>query len=192
MGRSDLIKWMTVSLIFLSPALVYAQSTAPAAPPPEIIDTPPDFPEYIVTPREDLNPYDYSTMEKTTGTDYREGAGTLGTTEERRSNIDVNEALKKKKAEREKAKEKSEKKPDAESDKPESEELSAAPRPEGVSTGDKALAPGVRAGLFTWTDEEGVLHVTNDLGKVPIEYQIQALENSKNIKVNKGDGSNKK
>lgn len=192
MVRSDLIKSIMVSLIFLSPAMVYAQSTAPAAPAPEIIDTPPDFPEYMVTPRDDLNPYDYSTMEKTTETDYREGAGTLGTTEDRRSNIEVNEALKRNKAEREAAKQKSKKKPDSESDKPDNNDLSAAPRPEELDTGDKILSPRVRGGLFTWTDEDGVLHATNDLGQVPIEYQVQALENSKNIKVNKAGSTNKK
>ncbi|MCI0480687.1 MAG: hypothetical protein L0213_03760, partial [Candidatus Dadabacteria bacterium] len=46
--------------------------------------------------------------------------------------------------------------------------------------------PGVRGGLFTWTDEQGVLHATNDIGQVPIKYQVEALENSKNIDLNKG------
>ncbi len=190
MYRPGLVSLIMISMLLLSPLLVFAQSTAPAAPAPEIIDTPPDFPEYIVTPREDLNPYDYSTMDKSTETYQREGAGTLGTTEERKSNVEINEALKKKKAEREKAKEKPKAKPD--SDKTDRDDMSAAPAPEGVDTGEKVLSPAVRGGLFTWTDQDGVLHATNDLGQVPIEYQIQALENSKSLKMKREDGKKKR
>jgi len=156
-----------------------APAPAPGAP------TPPDFPQYIVTPRDDLNPYDLSTMQKTEGIDYRQGAGTLGTTTQPSSNIEVNQALQKSKEERQKAAlKKAEEKAAAENE-------SAAVGAEAVTSGPAApnemvgpdgedlSVPGVRGSLFTWTDENGVLHATNDLGQVPIKYQVEALENSK-------------
>jgi len=176
---------LILGLLLLGTGLALAQSTAPA---PDTAETPPDFPEYIVTPREDLNPYDLSTMEKNEDMDYREGAGTLGTTEKRSGNIEINEALKQRKEEREKAKQK----------EIEDEQKKAGPeaivgQPDngqgvevsGPSAAGDLSSPGVRAGLFTWTDENGVLHVTNDLGQVPMEYQVEALQGSKSLKLDK-------
>lgn len=157
-------------------APVPAPAPAPGAP------TPPDFPQYIVTPRDDLNPYDLSTMQKTTGIDYRKGEGTLGTTTQPGSNIEVNEALRKSREEREKAaRKKAEEEAAAEKESvAEGAEAGPAAPSEMVGPeGDDLSVPGVRGSLFTWTDENGVLHATNDLGQVPIEYQIEALENSK-------------
>lgn len=157
-----------------------APPPAPVAPAPAPgVPTPPDFPQYIVTPRDDLNPYDLSTMQKSTETGYRQGTGTLGTTPEQSSNIQINEALGKSRQERLKASQK-------QAAEEEGEEEASAPEVE-VSEPDQATGPesddlstpGVRGSLFTWTDENGVLHATNDLGQVPIEYQIEALENSK-------------
>jgi hypothetical protein len=173
--------------LLLTGSQVLAQSTAPA---PDTAETPPDFPEYIVTPREDLNPYDLSTMEKNEDMDYREGAGTLGTTDKRSGNIEINEALKQRKEQREKAKQKEK---EAEQKKGEAEANVNVGEPDnggGVELGGPSAAgdlssPGVRAGLFTWTDENGVLHVTNDLGQVPMEYQVEALEDSKSLKLDK-------
>ncbi|MEZ4546442.1 MAG: hypothetical protein R3B51_01375 [Thermodesulfobacteriota bacterium] len=55
----------------------------------------------------------------------------------------------------------------------------AAPNEMVGPDGEDLSVPGVRGSLFTWTDENGVLHATNDLGQVPIKYQVEALENSK-------------
>jgi len=32
--------------------------------------------------------------------------------------------------------------------------------------------------VFTWMDDNGILHVTNDLGTIPPEHQKQVLEES--------------
>ena len=156
-----------------------APAPAPAAP------TPPDFPHYIVTPRDDLNPYDLSTMQKSTETDYRQGAGTLGTTTQPGSNIEVNQALQKSREERQKAAQKKAEEEAAAENESGAEGVEARPAGPAAPSEmvgperDDLSVPGVRGGLFTWTDENGVLHATNDLGQVPIEYQIEALENSK-------------
>lgn len=174
-------------LLLLTGSQALAQSTAPA---PDTAETPPDFPEYIVTPREDLNPYDLSTMEKGEDVDYRQGAGTLGTTEKRSSNVEINEALEQRKEQREKAKQK-EKEEEQKKGEPEANVSVGEPDNGGgvevrgpTAAGDLS-SPGVRAGLFTWTDENGVLHVTNDLGQVPMEYQVEALEDFESLKLDK-------
>ena len=100
--------FMTLCVLFttlyLNPAIVFAQAApAPAPVPAPAPPVPADFPSYIVTPSEDLNPYDLSTMQKSTQTGDRNGVGTLGTSVERTSNIEVNEALQKSRQERMKA-----------------------------------------------------------------------------------------
>lgn len=168
---------LTGILLLPEKAVSQAAPPAPVAPAPGV-PTPPDFPQYIVTPRDDLNPYDLSTMQKSTESGYREGTGTLGTTPERSSNIEINEALSKSRQERLKASQKQAAEEEAEQEAglevaPSAPDQAAGPQSDDLST------PGVRGSLFTWTDENGVLHATNDLGQVPIEYQIEALENSK-------------
>ncbi len=177
--------FITGSIVLLYAGPVFSQSGPAPAP------VPADFPSYIVVPSEDLNPYDLSTMQKSTETNYRDGTGTLGTSVQRQSNIEVNEALQKKKQERMKAAEEAKAK---NLQAPEDAEGEGAPTEEGITAGPPELGdsardldtPGVRGGLFTWTDEQGVLHATNDIGQVPIKYQVEALENSKNIDLNKG------
>ena len=167
------------SITVLYPWASNAQD-APAAPPaaqtPDVVDPPPDFPDYIVTPREDLNNFGLSTMSESEDIDYRDGVGTLGTTEKRQSNLEVNAELKRRRMEREKAKQKSEE----EKNKPKAGESSKATGgpPSLKAVGNADISPGVKRGLFMWRDENGVLHATNDLGHVPMEYQLQAIENS--------------
>ncbi|MCL4244856.1 MAG: hypothetical protein KJ002_06970, partial [Candidatus Dadabacteria bacterium] len=138
-----------------------------------------------VTPRDDLNPYDLSTMQKSTESGYRQGTGTLGTTPEQSSNIEINEALQKSREERQKAAQEKAAEEAAAEEEPGAEGAEAGPPGPAAPgemvgpEGNDLSVPGVRGSLFTWTDENGVLHATNDLGQVPIEYQIEALENSK-------------
>jgi hypothetical protein len=153
---------------------------------------PADFPSYIVTPSEDLNPFDLSTMQKSTETNFRDGTGTLGTSLQRSSNIEVNEALQKQRQERMKAAEEAKAKnlaapEDTEGEgAPSAKEITSAGPPQLGDSASDLDTPGVRGGLFTWTDEQGVFHATNDIGQVPIKYQVEALENSNNIELNKG------
>lgn len=194
MSRSVLLPlYIAGCFMFLYAAPVFPQSTAPAPAP-----APADFPSYIVTPSEDLNPYNLSTMQKSTETDYRDGAGTLGTSVDRQSNLEVNEALEKKKQERIKAAEeaKAEEAKKAEASQAGEELPSEVSPAEAPQLGDSSAdleTPGVRGGLFTWTDEQGVLHATNDIGQVPIKYQVEAIENSsENIELNKGTPDKKR
>lgn len=182
------------SVFFVSAGSAFSQS----APAPVPAPAPADFPSYIVTPSEDLNPYDLSTMEKSTETDYREGTGTLGTSVDRQSNLEVNEALQKQKQARMKAAEEAKAKELKKTEESGAEEappqdMSPAGEPELGDSAADLETPGVRGGLFTWTDEQGVLHATNDIGQVPIKYQVEALENSSgNIDLNKGTQDKKR
>ena len=183
--------YLFFGLLILIPQGSEAQDSPvspPAAQTPDVIQPPPDFPDYIVTPREDLNNFDLSTLSESEDIDYRDGVGTLGTTEKRDSNLEVNAELKRKRMEREKAAKKldEEKKPEAQ------ESLQPANPPSIGLSSEEGFSPGVKRGLFMWKDENGVLHATNDLGYVPIEYQMQALENSEgSLNIKRGD-SNKK
>ena len=187
-----LIICAAASVILMSAVSAHSQSAAPPAPAPA------DFPSYIVTPSEDLNPYNLSTMQKSTGIDYRQGAGTLGTSVDRQSNLEVNEALEKKKQERLKAAEeaRANEAKKANEQQPEGaplEVISPDQAPQLGEAGQDLETPGVRSGLFTWTDDQGVLHATNDIGQVPIKYQEEALQNSSgNIELNKGSQDTKK
>ena len=181
-----------LGLMIIFPLSSEAQD-APASPPsaqtPDVVQPPPDFPDYIVTPREDLNNFGLSTMSESEDIDYRDGVGTLGTTEKRESNLEVNAELKRKRMEREKARNKSE-----EQSKPAPPKGSqGANSPPSIQKIDDNLSPGVKRGLFMWRDENGVLHATNDLGHVPVEYQMQALENSGgSLNIKKGDTKKKR
>lgn len=180
------------SMTLTSAAPAFPQSVAPPAPAPApgAPPVPADFPSYIVTPSEDLNPFDLSTMQKSTQTGNRNGVGTLGTSVERSSNIEVNEALQKQRQERMKADEEARAKnvqqPEEAKSAPSAEETAPSGPPQLGDAAEDLETPGVRGGLFTWTDERGVLHATNDIGQVPIKYQVEALENSNNIDLNKG------
>ena len=182
------------SVFLVSAGSAISQSAPAPAPAP----APADFPSYIVTPSEDLNPYDLSTMEKSTETDYREGTGTLGTSVDRQSNLEINEALQKQKQARMKAAEEAKAKELKKAEESGAEEaptqdVSPAGEPELGDTAANLESPGVRGGLFTWTDDQGVLHATNDIGQVPIKYQVEALENSSgNIDLKKGTQDNKR
>ncbi len=184
--------YLLFGLLVLIPQSSEAQDS-PASPPaaqtPDVIQPPPDFPDYIVTPREDLNNFGLSTLSESVDIDYRDGVGTLGTTEKRQSNLEVNAELKRKRMEREKVRQKPE-----EEKKPGSVESSqSVSSPTSGQSGNEGFSPGVKRGFFMWKDENGVLHATNDLGHVPIEYQIQAFENSQGgLNIKKGDNNKKR
>lgn len=193
--------YIAVLYIFFGLLIFIPQSSeaqdSPASPPaaqtPDVVQPPPDFPDYIVTPREDLNNFDLSTMSGSDDIDYRDGVGTLGTTEKRGSNLDVNAELKRKRMEREKARQKAEeeeKEKEKEKNPGVQESSKALSSPPSGPSGNEGFTPGVKRGLFMWKDENGVLHATNNLGHVPIEYQMQALENSEgSLEIKKGDNN---
>ena len=138
----------------------YSQTTtAPNTQPP-----PESFPEYIVKPSEDLNPYGLSSLESSTGNEYRDGSGTLGTKlTGRPSNREVNRKADEKRAqnlENENNQQNQVQEEIVVEDDVEVEDFSSTPR-SGSSS------------MIRWVDDEGVTHITNNVGSVPAKYRDQ-------------------
>lgn len=161
------MKILTFIIVFLMLTGTYSLSQtgggeAPPSIPPQSQEQPSDYPEYIIRPQEDLDPFGGSTIGgSTTGPDYREGAGTLGTTQKKPSNVEVNRELIEKR--------KKKLQDQAESEKPEIDYETAYPS--GGYEDLRRSAP--KTNLYRWTDDDGIMHVTNDLGSVPPEYMEQ-------------------
>ena len=132
----------------------YAQD-APTTP----VQPAPDFPEYIVRPSEDLNPYGLSSLGESTEQDYRDGAGTLGTkTTGRPSNRDVNKKAEEKRAENRANTQNQAVDQIVVEDDAAVQNFSSAPK-SGSSS------------MIRWVDDQGVTHITNNIGAVPPEYR---------------------
>jgi hypothetical protein len=129
--------------------------------------SPLDFPQFIITPSEDLNQFE-NTRLKETKTEFRHGQSTLTPKIIRKSNVEVNAELEKRRAERLEALEK---------ENAEDEQNTNTQDSAGSADNTNFNAPGTSE-LFRWTDKDGILHVTDDLGSVPPEYRDQAY-NSK-------------
>lgn len=128
-----------------------------------------DFPDYMVYPREDLNPYGYSTMQKSSETNYRTDYGTFGTKLTQPSNIELNAPRRVE-----------------EEQKPESD-LEGEGTPidfvgEDTPVIDSSFLDEPTTRLYRWVDDEGVLHVTNDFGKIPQKYHDKALAGTQGTK----------
>lgn len=130
---------------------------------PDVVQGEPDFPEYIVAPRDSLNPFGLSSMSGSTDVDYRDSVGTLGTTTKRPSNLEVNRPK--------------EQIPEEDADKSTQGSEDSFTEADIVNRPPPATS-GKHENIYRWTDEEGVLHVTNDLGTVPPKYQEQAVKQS--------------
>jgi len=134
------------------------QGEASGAEAPVVIEQPAY--EYYYWPEEDLNNFGLSTMG-----DGKSGS-TLGQDTQRKSNIEVNSSLRSKK-ENEKMPENGE----------ESEADTKQAKPLYTEPADKPSSHSASGNpIYQWKDEEGNIHVTNELGKVPLEYQKEVLE----------------
>lgn len=140
-----------------------AQAPSEGSQNPEVLQNQPDFPDYIVSPRENLNSFGLSTMSGSTDVKARDDVGTLGTTVKRPSNIEVN-----------KSKEQIPEKQAEKSNQGSQDSFSQA----DIVNQPPASKSRKHENIYRWTDEAGVLHVTNDLGSVPPKYQEQALKES--------------
>ena len=131
-------------------------------------DTPapgPDFPDYIVKPSEDLNPYGLSSLGTSSGNDYRDGSGTLGTkTTGRPSNIEVNKKAEEKKAASEENQANAE-----QSDPLEEIVVEDDSAVQNFSSSPKSS----NSRLIRWVDDDGVTHITNNEGSIPAKYRNQ-------------------
>lgn len=145
---------LALLLIPLSFTISFAQD-APA----------PEFPDYIVRPSEDLNPYGLSSL----GTTTEEGAiddaaGSLGsTTGSRPSNLDVNKSIQEKKL-------KEQEQAEAQQIANEQSEIVE----EKIEYDDVSISrPKSKSGMIKWVDDKGVQHITNNIGSVPPQYRDQ-------------------
>lgn len=130
---------------------------------PAVLQEQPDFPNYMVYPSEDLNPFGLSTIDKSAEMDYRDDSSTLGVSSKRPSNLEVN-------APREKL-------PLKEGEEAGEEEIEDI----GLSSESvSSVSSGKSGKVYTWKDDKGVLHVSNNLGSVPIEYQQQVVTETPN------------
>lgn len=175
MGRTGFFLIIfTIVISFSSLTSTFGQTTAETEP-SQGTDIPQSAPNYpiidnagIVYPREDLDPFGYSTLGGTSGLGDREDTSTLGTDTRRKSNLEVNKPREPKKSGEESA--------------GETEEQVGTgftePEPDSEPQSIGYTSPARKGGLYTWKDENGVVHVTNDLGSVPLKYQDQVIKKS--------------
>lgn len=125
--------------------------------------------KYYYWPDEDLNNFGLSSMGGgKTGT-------TLGSTSERKSNLEVN-ATEKPEDERQDGAES----PEDEDIEPDS---TTAPDYGDETTGaseDYSPTPASDTPIYKWVDDKGTIHITNNLGDVPLEYQQDYYKRKEN------------
>ena len=129
------------------------------------------IPPPIIIPREDLNQFENSTLRERS-TNFRQGQSTLNPTINRNSNVEVNAEIEKSRDERNNALEE-----EKTAVKTATEEKPTAQDDKNSVNGTSDFSSGSST-LFRWTDKDGNLHVTDNLGSVPPEYRDQAY-NSK-------------
>ena len=106
-----------------------------------VLQTPADFPEVIVVPRVDLDPFGMSTLDRST----------LIVRREEKSNLVVNQPREKEEAE-------------------ETVSVEVAPnQPSNITFQRLPLRTNNK--FYRWVDENGVIHVTNDPDSVPSGYR---------------------
>lgn len=129
-----------------------AQQAAPeSAGGPIVIEEQPY--EYYYWPDENLNNFGLSSMGQGT---------TMGKTPERKSNLEANPV-----------KPKPTPAPEDEEEIPPGESIDAGTAAE-PNAGRQTGASG--AAFYKWVDEKGELHITNNVGEVPLEYQQQIYQ----------------
>jgi hypothetical protein len=108
-----------------------------------VLQTPADFPEVVVRPLVDLNPFEMSTLDRSTLTVKRE----------ERSNLVVNQ-------------------PREQEPPQETLSVEVSPgEPSNITF--HRLPPRTSNRFYRWLDENGVIHVTNDPDSIPSEYRRQ-------------------
>ncbi len=121
------------------------------------------IPPPIIIPKEDLDLFENSRLN---------GQSTLTPKIIRKSNVEVNAEIERSREERNNALE--EEKTTVQTT---TEEKLAAQDDKNSVNGTSDFSSGSSA-LFRWTDKDGIMHVTDNLGSVPPEYRDQAY-NSK-------------
>lgn len=188
MGHIVLI---VVGLIMISPFSMTGAVAQTGVQPPQTPvqpvqpQNPQDFPQYIVRPQEDLDPFGLSTLGDSTQFGENEGESTFDKDTKRKSNLEVN-----KRRERKKTQEQVQK-TDGSSNEGDSSTYSPADsgsipdaeafseQPSGFTSSSSSLTQS--GGIYKWTDKDGVVHVTNSIGSVPPEYREQAAGEAEKV-----------
>jgi len=149
---------------------VLSQTTGGGAP---TAPSPLDLPQFTIMPGEDLNQFENTRLNRTK-TEYRHGQSTLTPKIIRKSNAEVNAELEKRRAERLEALEK-----ENAVDYQTTDGQKPGTQDSAGSVNDTTdFSAGGTSALFRWTDKDGIVHVTDNLGSVPPEYRDQTY-NSK-------------
>ena len=161
-------KLILLSLLMFPLAIGHAQESGESGSEEDVQQAPriieePAY-EYFYWPEEDLNNFGLSTMGK------GKSGSTLGSSTGRTSNVEANEYLRSKKEARKKIEAQEDN--NGENVRPSAQEQPLYQASELQSSKSPSDNP-----IYEWRDENGNLHITNDLGKVPPEYQDQVYEN---------------
>lgn len=170
---------LLIALFLMNTELLWSQ-TAPAPAPAGPAGggaagqapSPADFPQYIVTPRDDLDNYDYSNMNKSNFNGNRKDLSNFDKTNVKQNNVDVNAELQKMEEERKKASMPKEGDEAANTTEPDMN----VDQSDTASQGSEYVQPNKKISLYKWYDDDGILHVTDDFGSIPPEYQENAFK----------------
>lgn len=120
--------------------------------------------KYYYWPDEDLNNFGLSSMGS------GQGGTTLGRDSERKSNLEINPRGKPEKKDEQEV---------SEEEVGSSETTLSAPTTEETETGsDYTSNPASHSPIFKWVDDEGNIHITNNIGDVPLKYQEDYYKSS--------------
>ena len=122
------------------------------------------YPKSVAKPSQSVDPYGLSSLNSSTGSRYRKGAGTLGTvTTGRPSNSEINKAIQEKRAK---------------DRKNQNERRNSVLKRAGAENdlGVRDFSSTRKSGsskIIRWVDDEGITHITNNVGSVPAKYRSQ-------------------
>lgn len=131
-------------------------------------------------PQKDLNPFELSTLGGRNLGERKEGS-TLGIGTKQKSNVEVNKPKEKKETEESTTQGGSESATGTNTTAAKTEETTQINSNESTEVTPNSVNKS--SGLYTWKDKNGVVHVTNNIGFVPAQYQeetINKVENNKN------------
>jgi hypothetical protein len=131
---------------------------------PEVIQERQEPPWFYYWPQENLNPYGLSTMGEDKGSDDDSGS-TLGRSTKRPSNLEVNAPSSRLQ----------DQEPGEKQDLATQEEVDSNEGYENIIDEITPSANEPRGQIYTYRDEKGVLHVTNNITSIPPQYQQEAL-----------------
>lgn len=176
-----IISSLPIRAAFTQTTDVGTQVTSPMSqtPPQGTASQPGQFVNPPYFPQKDLNNFELSTL-GSKGLGERKEGSTLGGGTKQKSNVEVNKPKEKKETEGAAAQGGTESGVEtntATAGTGETSQVNSNERTETLST-----SLNKSSGLYTWKDRNGMVHVTNNIGSVPAEYQEQTINRTENVK----------